>query len=74
VRNHRRSADRVPDGEFPTVAYAILVIAITAVAITDRADRGWGTHDSQRIVIDEVGAIVMWPVNDFGALDAVARL
>jgi phosphatidylglycerophosphatase A len=36
--------------------YALVLLAITAVGIwaADRADRAWGTHDSGRIVIDEV--------------------
>jgi len=120
---------------WPLWQYVILVIAITGVAIwaADEADRAWGTHDSQRIVIDEVagylvtmlpvdrhawiplvcgfiafrffdivkpppvrwidenlpggagvvlddvgagiqGAIVMWALDYFGALDALARL
>ena len=40
----------------PLWQYAILVVAITGLAIwaADRADRAWGSHDNQRIVIDEV--------------------
>lgn len=40
----------------PVWQYAIVLIAITALGIwaADRADRAWGTHDSGRIVIDEV--------------------
>lgn len=37
-------------------AFVAITVAITAVGIwaADRADRSWGTHDSGRIVIDEV--------------------
>ncbi|HEY5925119.1 MAG TPA: phosphatidylglycerophosphatase A [Kofleriaceae bacterium] len=40
----------------PIWQYAAVVIAIIAVGIwaADRADRAWGTHDSGRIVVDEV--------------------
>lgn len=40
----------------PIWQFALVVVGVTAVAIwaADRADRAWGTHDSQRIVIDEV--------------------
>jgi phosphatidylglycerophosphatase A len=40
----------------PAWQFALVTLAITAVAIwaSDRADRAWGTHDSGRIVIDEV--------------------
>jgi phosphatidylglycerophosphatase A len=40
----------------PIWQFALVVVAITGVAIwaADRADRAWGTHDSGRIVIDEV--------------------
>src|SRR6185503_19594806 len=36
--------------------YAVILIAIIGVGIwaADRADRAWGTHDTGRIVIDEV--------------------
>src|SRR4051794_4807820 len=36
--------------------FALVVVVVTGVAIwaADRADRAWGTHDSGRIVIDEV--------------------
>lgn len=36
--------------------YTVVVVVLTAIAIwaADRADRAWGTHDSGRIVIDEV--------------------
>jgi phosphatidylglycerophosphatase A len=40
----------------PVWQFALVVLVVTAVAIwaADRADRAWGTHDSGRIVIDEV--------------------
>jgi phosphatidylglycerophosphatase A len=40
----------------PLWQYVIVLIAITALGIwaADRADRAWGTHDSGRIVVDEV--------------------
>jgi phosphatidylglycerophosphatase A len=40
----------------PIWQFAVVVLAVTGVAIwaADRADRAWGTHDSGRIVIDEV--------------------
>lgn len=40
----------------PIWQFVLVIIAVTAVAIwaADRADRAWGTHDSGRIVIDEV--------------------
>lgn len=51
---------------FPTWQWVIICIAITAlgIAVASRADRVWGTHDSQRIVIDEVAGycITMIPV------------
>jgi phosphatidylglycerophosphatase A len=36
--------------------FGLVTLAVTAVAIwaADRADRAWGTHDCQKIVIDEV--------------------
>src|SRR5262245_18962397 len=55
---------------WPLWQYAILVIALTGVAIwaADRADHAWGTHDSQRIVIDEVAGylVTMFPVDRHG--------
>jgi phosphatidylglycerophosphatase A len=44
-----------------TPAYLALCAAIIAVAIwaADRADRAAGTHDSQRIVIDEVAGYLV---------------
>ena len=40
----------------PVWQYALVVLAVIGVGIwaADRADRAWGTHDSGRIVIDEV--------------------
>lgn len=40
----------------PIWQFALVIAAITGVGIwaADRADRAWGTHDSGRIVIDEV--------------------
>lgn len=40
----------------PMWQFLAVVLALTAIAIwaADRADRAWGTHDSGRIVIDEV--------------------
>jgi phosphatidylglycerophosphatase A len=40
----------------PNWQFGVLVALLTAIAIwaADRADRAWGTSDSQRIVIDEV--------------------
>ena len=47
--------------------WALVCVAITAlgIAVAHRADRVWGTHDSQRIVIDEVAGycITMIPVD-----------
>ena len=47
--------------------WALACVAITAlgIAVAHRADRVWGTHDSQRIVIDEVAGycITMLPVD-----------
>lgn len=36
--------------------FALVTIAVTLIAVwaADRADRAWGTHDCQKIVIDEV--------------------
>src|SRR6185503_7252310 len=41
--------------------YAVILIAIIGVGIwaADRADRAWGTHDSGRIVIDEVAGYLV---------------
>src|SRR3954464_2359302 len=40
----------------PIWQFLVVVLVITAIGIwaADRADRAWGTHDSGRIVIDEV--------------------
>lgn len=42
--------------DFDTVAFLALVVGVTVVGIVaaQLADRAWGTHDSGRIVIDEV--------------------
>ena len=51
----------------PAWQWALACVAITALAVTvaHYADRAWGTHDSQRIVIDEVAgySITMIPVD-----------
>jgi phosphatidylglycerophosphatase A len=41
--------------------YVAITLAITAIGIwaADRADRAWGTHDSGRIVIDEVAGYLV---------------
>lgn len=49
--------------------YALIVAAVIAIGIwaADRADRAWGTHDSGRIVIDEVaGYLVTMALVDRG--------
>lgn len=40
----------------PIWQFALVVVLVTTIAIwaADRADKAWGTHDSGRIVIDEV--------------------
>jgi phosphatidylglycerophosphatase A len=40
----------------PLWQYTLVLLGITTVGIwaADRADRAWGTHDSGRIVVDEV--------------------
>ena len=45
----------------PLWQYTAIVTALTGVAIwaADRADHVWGTHDSQRIVIDEVAGYLV---------------
>lgn len=51
----------------PMWQWALACVAITglAIAVAHAADRVWGTHDSQRIVIDEVAGycITMIPVD-----------
>src|SRR5688572_4914131 len=51
----------------PMWQWALVCVAITglAIAVAHRADRVWATHDSQRIVIDEVVGycITMIPVD-----------
>jgi phosphatidylglycerophosphatase A len=41
--------------------YALVVIGVIAIGIwaADRADRAWGTHDTGRIVIDEVAGYLV---------------
>ncbi len=45
----------------PIWLYVIVVAAITGIGIwaADRADRAWGTHDTGRIVIDEVAGYLV---------------
>jgi phosphatidylglycerophosphatase A len=45
----------------PLWYYALVTIGITVVGIwaADRADRVWGTHDCQKIVIDEVAGYLV---------------
>ena len=45
----------------PVWQYALVVLAVIGVGIwaADRADRAWGTHDSGRIVIDEVAGYLV---------------
>jgi phosphatidylglycerophosphatase A len=45
----------------PTWQFLIVAALVTAVGIwaADRADRAWGTHDSGRIVIDEVAGYLI---------------
>src|SRR5688500_8236818 len=47
--------------DLPTWQFTLLTVLITAIAIwaADRADRAWGTHDSGRIVIDEVAGYLV---------------
>lgn len=51
-----------------TWQFALVAVAITllGIAAADRADRAWGSHDSQRIVIDEVAGylVTLIPVVD----------
>ncbi|HEY4059844.1 MAG TPA: phosphatidylglycerophosphatase A [Kofleriaceae bacterium] len=45
----------------PLWLFALVTIAIILVGVwaADRADRAWGTHDSGRIVIDEVAGYLV---------------
>jgi phosphatidylglycerophosphatase A len=45
----------------PMWQFAVVVVVVTVVGIwaADRADRAWGTHDSGRIVIDEVAGYLI---------------
>ena len=55
----------------PIWQYGIVVAAIIAIGIwaAERADRAWGTHDTGRIVIDEVaGYLVTMTLVDRGHL------
>lgn len=55
----------------PVWQYVIVVAAIIAIGIwaAERADRAWGTHDTGRIVIDEVaGYLVTMTLVDRGHL------
>ncbi len=48
-------------GSVPLWQYSLVVLAIIAVGIwaAGRADAAWGTHDSGRIVIDEVAGYLV---------------
>ncbi|MEJ7603677.1 MAG: phosphatidylglycerophosphatase A [Kofleriaceae bacterium] len=50
----------------PVWQFALVTVAVTAlgIAAAHRADHAWGTHDSGRIVIDEVAGymVTMLPV------------
>src|SRR6187551_3158402 len=53
----------------PLLPYVLVTVAVIGVGIwaADRADRAWGTHDSGRIVIDEVaGYLVTMTLVDRG--------
>lgn len=55
----------------PIWQYALVLVAVIAVGIwaAERADRAWGTHDTGRIVIDEVaGYLVTMTLVDRGHL------
>jgi phosphatidylglycerophosphatase A len=45
----------------PTWQFAVVTVLVTALAIwaADTADRAWGTHDCQKIVIDEVAGYLV---------------
>jgi phosphatidylglycerophosphatase A len=45
----------------PLWQYGLITVAVTLIGIwgADRADRAWGTHDCQRIVIDEVAGYMV---------------
>jgi phosphatidylglycerophosphatase A len=45
----------------PIWQYALVVIAVIAAGVwaADRADRAWGTHDTGRIVVDEVAGYLV---------------
>jgi phosphatidylglycerophosphatase A len=43
----------------PLYLIATLVVTVAGIWAADRADRLWGTHDSGRIVIDEVAGYLL---------------
>jgi phosphatidylglycerophosphatase A len=45
----------------PVWQFALITAAVTLIGIwaADRADRAWGTHDCQKIVIDEVAGYMV---------------
>jgi len=47
--------------DLPWWQFALVAAVVTAVGIwaADRADRAWGTHDCQKIVIDEVAGYLV---------------
>lgn len=53
--------------DLPTWQFVAVVVGVTFIAIlaAHHADRAWGTHDSQKIVIDEVAGYLttMIPVD-----------
>jgi phosphatidylglycerophosphatase A len=60
--------------DLDTVTFCSLVVGIIVVGIlaAQRADRAWGTHDSGRIVIDEVaGYLVTMAFVDRGSWHAL---
>jgi phosphatidylglycerophosphatase A len=59
----------------PWWQFALVALLVTAIGIwaADRADRAWGTHDCQKIVIDEVaGYLVTVAAVDRGSWAALA--
>ena len=53
--------------DLPVWQFVAITVAITLLGVlaADRADRAWGTHDAQKIVIDEVAGylVTMIPVD-----------
>lgn len=47
--------------DFDTLTFLAVVVAVTLIGIVaaQRADRAWGSHDSGRIVIDEVAGYLV---------------